>query len=95
MILRIDRTVYSDSCVSKSIYALADKYTILRSVEGQEEILDIQPVESNHFNEEQANAEIINTLNDFKLRCIIEEETKDIRTIIYAKAFADYTEPNG
>lgn len=95
MILRIDRTVYSDPCVSKSIYALADKYTILRSVEGQEEILKIQPVESNHVNEEQAKVEIINTLNDFKLRCIIEEETKDIRTIIYAKAFADYTEPNG
>lgn len=95
MILRIDRTVFSDPCVSKSIYALADKYTILRSVEGQEEILKIQPVESNHVNEEQAIVEIINTLNDFKLRCIIEEETKDIRTIIYAKAFADYTEPNG
>lgn len=95
MILRIDRTVYSDPCISKSIYALADKYTILRSAEGQEEILDIQPVESNHFSEQKTKVEIINTLNDFKLRCIIEEETKDIRTIIYAKAFADYTEHNG
>lgn len=94
MILKIDRTVYSDPCVSKSIYALADKYTILRSVDGKDEILDIQPVESNHFNEKQAIAEIINTLNDFKLRCVIEDETKGIRTIIYAKAFADYTEPN-
>ena len=29
-------------------------------------------------------------LNDFKLRGIIDEETKEIRTILYAKAFGDF-----
>lgn len=28
-------------------------------------------------------------LNDYKLREIVEKETHDIRTILYAKAFAD------
>ena len=92
MIVRIDRTIYSDSCISKTVYALADKYTILRSVDGQNEILDVQPVGLEIGSEESVRRDIINTLNDFKLRCTIEEETKDIRTIIYAKAFADYTE---
>lgn len=94
MIIRIDRTIYSDSCISKSVYALADKYTILRSVDGQNEVLDVQLVGLENGLEESARRDIINTLNDFKLRCTIEEETKDIKTIIYAKAFADYTESN-
>ena len=94
MIVRIDRTIYSDSCISKSVYALADKYTILRSVDGQNEVLDVQLVGLENGLEESARRDIINTLNDFKLRCTIEEETKDIKTIIYAKAFADYTESN-
>ena len=92
MIVRVDRTVYSDSCISKSVYALADRYSILRSVEDGFEILDIQPLYSDSFDEDSVKATIVNMLNDFKLRCIIEEETKDIRTIIYAKAFADYTD---
>ncbi len=33
---------------------------------------------------------VLETLNDYKLRQIIEEETHDIRTILYAKAFADF-----
>lgn len=31
----------------------------------------------------------LDKLNDYILRGIIAEETKDIRTILYAKAFAD------
>lgn len=92
MTVRIDRKIYSDSCISKTVYALADKYAILRSVDGQDEVLDVRPVELETRPEELVRKDIVNTLNDFKLRCIIEEETKDIRTIIYAKAFADYTE---
>lgn len=92
MTVRINRKIYSDSCISKSVYALADKYLILRSVDGQDEILDVESVGHDAGLEELVKKDIINTLNDFKLRCIIEEETKDIRTIIYAKAFADYTE---
>ncbi len=92
MTVRIDRKIYSDSCISKTVYALADKYAILRSVDGQDEVLDVRPVEVETRPEELVRKDIVNTLNDFKLRCIIEEETKDIKTIIYAKAFADYTE---
>ena len=33
--------------------------------------------------------EFWSSLNDFKLRERIKEETKDIRTILYVKAFSD------
>lgn len=92
MILKIDRSVYSDSCISKSVYALADKYSIQRSIEGNNEVLVVLPQNTVAFDEVIARRVVVDTLNDFKLRCIIEEETKDVRTIIYAKAFADYTE---
>lgn len=35
-------------------------------------------------------ARIFNALSDYKLRQVIEDETHDIRTILYAKAFADF-----
>ena len=35
-------------------------------------------------------AQFFNVLNDYKLRQVIEDETHDIRTILYAKAFADF-----
>ena len=44
MTVRIDRKIYSDSCISKSVYALADRYTILRSVDEQNEVLDVQTI---------------------------------------------------
>ena len=94
MKLNIDRKVYSDSCISKSVYYLADKYTILRSIKGNTEILDITPLIKDTITEDQIITEITNTLNDFKLRDIIYEETKDVKTIIYAKAFSDYNDPN-
>jgi His-Xaa-Ser system protein HxsD len=92
MILKVDRKVYSDSCISKSVYALANKYSIERRVEGDNEELIVQPISAGCADDDLVKRDVINALNDFKLRCIIEEETKDIRTIIYAKAFADYTE---
>lgn len=94
MKLRIDKKVYSDICISKSVYNLADRYTIMRIIDGSTEILDITPLFKDIQTEKQIIIDIINTLNDFKLRDIIYEETKDIRTILYAKAFSDYNDPN-
>ena len=40
--------------------------------------------------EEKVKKDLLTTLNDYKLRQIIEDETHEIRTILYAKAFADF-----
>ena len=89
MELKIDRNIYSDACISKAIYSLSKDYTIIRNLEGNIERLNIIPLGENR---EPCCIEalIFNALNDYKLRQMIEDETHDIRTILYAKAFADF-----
>lgn len=88
MKLEIDRNIYPDSCISKVVYWLANKYTIDRQLKGAVENLAIDGVE----NESDFKQLFFEKLNDYKLRGIIEQETKDIRTILYAKAFGDFDE---
>lgn len=89
MKLKIDRNIYSDACISKATYSLSKDYAISRNLEGNIEILNIIPLGEK---QEQCDieAQVFNTLNDYKLRQVIEDETHDIRTILYAKAFADF-----
>lgn len=86
MTLQIDRKIYSDSCISKVVYWLSDQYTIERRIEGDMEVLKIGEVDD----EQQFKELFFEKLNDFKLRETIESETKDIRTILYAKAFGEF-----
>lgn len=88
MKLEVDRNIYSDSCISKVVYWFSNQYTIDRQLKGQVEYLTIEGVE----NEPLFKKLFFEKLNDFKLRGIIEQETKDIRTILYAKAFGDFDE---
>lgn len=89
MELKIDKNVYTDACISKAIYSLSKDYAICRSQEHDTEIFSVIPL-GNQNDENQIKADIFNALNDYKLRQIIEDETHDIRTILYAKAFADF-----
>lgn len=86
MTLQIDRNIYSDNCISKVVYWLSGKYTIDRRLEGDNEILAIDGVKD----EESFKKSFFENLNDYKLREVIDKETKDIRTVLYAKAFGDF-----
>jgi His-Xaa-Ser system protein HxsD len=60
-------------------------------ISDSEEQLDIKcPLEQ----KEQFENKLVSVLNDYKLRGIIESETHDIKTILYAKAFIDDEELN-
>lgn len=89
MEFKIDKNIYTDACISKAIYSLSKDYTICRSQEHEAEIISVVPL-GNKKDESQIKADIFNALNDYKLRQIIEDETHDIRTILYAKAFAEF-----
>lgn len=89
MELKIDRNIYSDACISKAIYSLAKDFAISRNLEGNIEKLNIIPIGEKQ-EQRDIKEQIVNALNDYKLRQIIENETHDIRTILYAKAFADF-----
>lgn len=85
--MEIDKRIYNDTCISKAIYSVMDKMTISRAI-----LSDIRERIDIHCSDfELASNEkiFINALNDFKLRGIIEAETRDIRTILYAKAFEE------
>lgn len=87
MTIKIDRRIYSDACISKTVYDFLNHYVIERTLDGSFENVTLTPKEDCESG--NVEAEFLQKLNDYKLRQIIEEETKDIRTILYAKAFAD------
>lgn len=87
MDITIDRNIYSDACISKAIYSLSREYVINRSLDGMVETLHVKALTDDNRN---AEVDVLTALNDYRLRQIIEDETHDIRTILYAKAFAEY-----
>lgn len=89
MELLIDHRIYSDACIAKAIYSLANRYSVNRSVvDDNIERLLITPIKKDD-NDKSTEETFLAALNDYKLRQIIENETHDIRTILYAKAFAE------
>ena len=90
MEIKIDRNIYSDNVISKVVYWLSEKYTVKRRLEGNMDVLSFSSNKNLPEDEKDIHDRIYQMLNDQKLRDIIEIETKDIRTILYAKAFADF-----
>ena len=88
MTLDIDRNIFSDSCISTVVYWFSGQYTIHRSLQGSIESLTIDKVPD----DKQFRLEFLQKLNDYKLREQIGKETKDIKTILYAKAFGEFDE---
>lgn len=89
MTLSIDRQIYSDACISKVAYWLSAQYAIERTLDGTNETLSISRNDGQPFDEAELRSQCLQLLNDYKLRQTIDDETRDIRTILYAKAFAD------
>lgn len=90
--LIVDTSIYSDSVISKVLYWLTDRFIITReNIENggkQRIVLEraegiITPKEYSAF-----RIKISQDITDYKNREIIHEETKDIRSILYVKAFA-------
>ena len=88
MTITVDRQIYDDACISKAIYSLSDMYTFSRSLDNDLEIIDVTSKTGQDIDE----SKFFDVLNDFKLRSIINKETKDIKTLLFAKAFGDLDE---
>lgn len=89
MTIRIDRNIFNDAAISKTIYCLSSDFSFQRRLEGEIESISIIAKPGTEMNDQEIEMMFLDKLNDYKLRGIIAEETKDIRTILYAKAFAD------
>lgn len=89
MTINIDRKIFDDSAISKTVYWLSSDFSFQRRLDGDTEIITILPKLGVDMNEQDIEMMFLDKLNDFKLRGIVANETRDIRTILYAKAFAD------
>lgn len=86
MIIEVDKNIYSDIVISKVAYWLSSQYTVKRRV-----LNDLEKIEiiGSIENADILEREFFKMLNDYKLREIIANETREIKTILYAKAFAE------
>lgn len=89
MKLTLDRRIYSDSVISKAVYWLSNRFIINRSILNDDSEELIIEAKNNDINENEVYLSLMQVLNDFKLRQIIADETREIKTILYAKAFAE------
>lgn len=89
MTIKVDRRIYSDKCITDTLYWLGQKYTCSRFITSvNEETISIESMSVNMPDIIIEN-EFWSSLNDFKLREQIKADTKEIRTILYIKAFSD------
>lgn len=83
----VDRKLYSSEVVHKCFYWYGDKYSVDIKIEEEFFVIVISEI-SNNGNIEEIFPKIKNDLVDFKTREIVLTETKNIREILIAKAFA-------
>ena len=73
MTITIDRRIYNDSVISKAIYWLSGDYIIVRSIlDDNTESLSITANNAN-IAKDSMKTKLMQTLNDFKLRQIVEK----------------------
>ncbi|MBR3980200.1 MAG: His-Xaa-Ser system protein HxsD [Bacteroidales bacterium] len=89
--IEVNRNVYDDVVISQVVYWHSDDFVITRNVNDNTETITLHPRDIHITNEEKERVlqQFQQDLNDFKLRQIVAQETKDIRTILYIKAFAN------
>jgi len=90
--LIVDLSVFNESVLSKVIYYLSAEYIVYQqNIKGNIQSITLEKKNGTPLtNELQALKEKINQLLiDYKNRDIIYRETKNIRDILYIKAFAN------
>lgn len=90
MKIKIDRRIYNDAVISKAVYWLSSDYIIVRNqLDVSTESISAISKDGKVWDEIAWQSRLMSALNDFKLRDIVATETRDIKTILYAKAFAE------
>lgn len=89
--IEIDKLIYDDAVISKAIYWHTADFVIDRISNGNLEtiIFKAKKKEISEAEKENILQKFNQDLNDYKLRQIVNQETNDIRTILYVKAFSN------
>lgn len=89
-IVKIDTDIYSKEVIAKIAYWLSRDFTIMQSIEGNCWTLSLES--HNVVNWDDAKRRLSQLLTDYQMREVITAETKDIKNILYIKAFANVEE---
>lgn len=88
--MEIDTAVYSIDVIFKCFYWYTGKFDISITNKDNSVIVAMSSIPDGETITETYIAKIRRDLIDFKLRSIVAEETKTVRELIIAKAFAYY-----
>ena len=86
----VNNELYNDTVIFKVLYWLSEIYTI--TIDKIENYTEITLEKGSAFNSEELqklNLKISQDLIDFKVRDIVNNETKNIRELLLIKAFAN------
>ena len=88
----IDTSIFRESVIRKVLYWYSELFNIYWTKKDNsvhEVILELKPNASNSYTFEYVTNKFNQDLIDYKNRDLIMSETKDIRNILYVKAFAN------
>lgn len=91
----VDTQIYNDAVISKVLYWLTDLYLINRNTStGTIQFIELKKKEGIFTQEEvdQLERKLNQDFIDYKVRNIVGQETRNIRDILYVKAFANNDE---
>jgi His-Xaa-Ser system protein HxsD len=89
-IVKIDADIYFKGVITKVVYWLSRDFTIMQKIDGQDWMLSLES--QNVVNWDDVKRRLSQLLTDYQMREVITAETKDIKNILYIKAFANVEE---
>ena len=92
VVLNVDKSIYNESVIDKVLYWWAGDYIITRRNTPGTTVQTIILSASNPITQEafhKIRKRLSADFVDYKNRAIIASETRDLRNILYAKAFAN------
>ncbi len=89
-IVKVDADIYSKEVIAKVVYWLSRDFTIMQSIEGSIWTLSLESHDV--VNWDDVKRRLSQLLTDYQMRKVITTETKDIKNILYIKAFANVEE---
>ena len=88
----VDKKIFSDNVLSKVLYWFSTDFIISRNtISDSIEKITFHLIKSDGIiDKDSLQLKLSQNFTDYKIREIIQKETKDIRNILYIKAFANY-----
>lgn len=89
-IVKIDLDIYSKEVIAKVMYWFSRDYIVMQSLDGK--VLTLTLESQNAVVWDEVKNHLSQLITDYQMREVIVAETKDIKNILYIKAFANVDE---